>query len=726
MKKFGKPNITKRTIQCTVIIIGVIIIPLLYSYFYLGAFWDPYSRLETLPVAIVNQDKGATINGEERNLGDEVCDSLKEDGTLDFIFTSEEDAKKGTEGDDYYAMIVVPEDFSSNIASSGTTDKQTGTIVYSPNEKRNYLASQILSRAVIQIEESVRSNINKEITQELVDNLNSVPDKMGELQDGAQKLADGTSSLYDGTQQLASGTTKLDAGASTLANGTKEYTSKFQEYEHGVATLANGANSVATGATSLNDGLKKLSDGANQLVASTQNVDTMTTGTQQLAAGTDSLAKGAGTLNAGLTQYTTGVGTVAGYSKSASAAISAAFASDPNLANNSDLVTAYGILTNPTYLGTLDTLTGSSATLTASTGQLEGAAKQLSAGASQLSAGAASLPQLKAALLQMQSGLTTAQNGSAQLANGSQSLYVGALKLQDASTQLGNAADSIATGAASLKTGTSTLAGGVSKLEDGASELKDGTGTLKDGVDSSITDTTQELKKLDGLSEYAEAPVTVEQDNITAVPNYGTAFAPYFLSLSLWVGGLIIFITVYFDPSSKFKTLSSTSDKKLARSFIYLLIGFTQAILLGIILKYMLGLEVANTGLYYVSCCLVSLVFIAIIQFLMVFLKDLGKFLSMLLLILQLTSCGGTFPMETLPKFFNVIYPFMPMTYSVGLFKQTISGIDSKEFAYNAGVLGAMLVVFMVLTVLCSVIRLKHEDGTESENLLVQKAKAAL
>ena len=83
----------------------------------------------------------------------------------------------------------------------------------------------------------------------------------------------------------------------------------------------------------------------------------------------------------------------------------------------------------------------------------------------------------------------------------------------------------------------------------------------------------------------------------------------------------------------------------------------------------------------------------------MVFLKDFGKFISMLLLILQLTSCGGTFPMETVPKFFQVIYPFMPMTYSVGLFKQTISGIDEGQFMYNTGILVALFVVFMILTV---------------------------
>ena len=96
-----KIKLTKRQFKCICVIIGVIILPLLYSYFYLGAFWDPYSRLETLPVAVVNNDKGATINDVERNIGKEMCDKLKEDGTLKFVFTDENDAVAGTEGKEY-------------------------------------------------------------------------------------------------------------------------------------------------------------------------------------------------------------------------------------------------------------------------------------------------------------------------------------------------------------------------------------------------------------------------------------------------------------------------------------------------------------------------------------------------------------------------------------------------------------------------------------------------
>ena len=130
------------------------------------------------------------------------------------------------------------------------------------------------------------------------------------------------------------------------------------------------------------------------------------------------------------------------------------------------------------------------------------------------------------------------------------------------------------------------------------------------------------------------------------------------------------------------------------------MIGLMQAVLLALVLQFGLGLQINHPLAFYLACCLVSMVFIAIVQFLIVFLKDIGKFLAIALLILQLTSCGGTFPMETVPKFFNLLYPFMPMTYSVGLFKDTISGTGAMGLDKNSLVLMGILVVIMLFTVL--------------------------
>ncbi len=656
----------KRIIIGTAVIVAIVIIPLLYSYLYLGAFWDPYSRLESLPVAVVNNDQGALINDEERNVGQEMCDKLADEAELKFIFTDEATAKAGTEGSDYYAMVVIPEDFSSNIASASTTDKHTATIKFSANEKRNYLASQILSRAVLEIEESVRDDVNSEIVAHLADTINEVPDQMTELQDGLKQLSDGSSDLKD--------------GSADLAEGTQEFQDKMVEYQKGVTKLTDGSTALVTGTVSLDDGIDRLLSGANQLSASTENIGKLSEGAKNLAAG-------ASALNAGLQQYTTGVDTLIA-----------------SVNTTSEFLKTYVTKVNPSimkdqvFAGFIRKLSDpknaeSIATLQAASTKLKAASQQIADGTATLSAGTNSLPELKLALNQLSAGLADAKAGSKQLAQGSKVLSEGLGFVKEATAKLSDAAGDISEGA--------------DKLDKGVGELQDGINTAQSGIDTAITDTEEQLKALDGLKEYAKAPVTVEQDNIVSVPNYGTAFAPYFLSLSLWVGALIMFVGIYLDTEGKFKILSSNSEHKLARSFIYLLIGFAQALVLAKALEWGLGLKVENEWLYIAACCLYSMVAIAIVQFLMVHLKDLGKFLSIVLLILQLTSCGGTFPMETVPKFFNYLYPYMPMTYSVGLMKEAISGVNSSNVFQNTAVLFIILVIFIVMTILLSAVKAK-------------------
>jgi len=480
--------------------------------------------------------------------------------------------------------------------------------------------------------------------------------------------------------QLDDGSKQLSDGAATLADGTQTFTDKFKEYQKGVSDIKSGASTLNDGIGTLDSGITQLLDGANKLKDSTANIGDLTTGAQALAAG-------ATTFNEKLTEYTNGVDSL--ISSVGTTTKFLAYYVTPKAGYEAVYAQLLSSLTSEESQNSIKTLSDASA-------QLKGASALITASTAQLSAGTAGLPQLKVALEQLSQGLESAKLGSTALASGSQTLSAGVSTLNSATAQLSEAADTIASGSASLS--------------DGAVKLQNGIETAKSGVDSSISNSNTELKSLDGIADFAAAPVSINQDNITTVPNYGTAFAPYFLSLSLWVGGLMIFIGIYYDPDNKFKILSRETENKVARSFIYLLIGFGQALVLGIVLLFGLGLKVDNIPLYFLSCCLVSMVFISIIQFLMVYLKDLGKFLCMLLLILQLTSCGGTFPMETVPKLFNYLYNFMPMTYSVGLFKQSISGVKISELLLNGGVLFGILVVFMTLTVIFSKLKAKNED----------------
>lgn len=656
----------KKTIIQIVVVAAVIIIPLLYSYLYLGAFWDPYSRLEKLPVAVVNNDEGAIINEEKRNAGEELWNTLRDSAELKFTLVDEETARKGTKEHEYYAMIVIPKDFSADIASAGSSVKEIAVITYSANEKRNYLASQILKSAILQVEESLQTNIDSELVGQLAETINGVPDQMLTLQNGLNRLQEGSG--------------KLEDGADTLATGTKTYHDKFIQFQQGIKEVKTGSVTLAIGAAALEGGLDKLISGADQLALKTGNMDQLTAGAQSLAVGAAQLEDGIIKYSAGVDALITSVSDTQAFLKQYITSVNPGIMKDPVFA------AFVAKLSDPANAKNIAALQAAGVTLKTASGQI-------SDGSAALSSASQSLPQLKEALAELSVGLHQAKTGSNQLTKGSKSITEGLKTLDSATVQFMDA--------------STELMSGASKVAAGANELNDGVVAANDGVAEAIKDTNTRLDTLDGLAKYAKEPAKIEAEPIDAVPNYGTAFAPYFLSLSLWVGALIMFVGIYMDTEGKFKILTSASEHKLARSFIYLLIGFAQAIALALALQYSLGLKVTNPFMFYLACCLVSMVFISIVQFLMVHLKDLGKFLSIVLLILQLTSCGGTFPMETVPELFNKLYPYMPMTYSVGLFKDAISGKVTKDTIHNTAVLITILVVFMVLTIFISVLKAK-------------------
>jgi len=191
--------------------------------------------------------------------------------------------------------------------------------------------------------------------------------------------------------------------------------------------------------------------------------------------------------------------------------------------------------------------------------------------------------------------------------------------------------------------------------------------------------------------------VKVVYSPINHVPNYGTAFAPYFICLSLWLGGIVIFFGIYLDHNKRLKTLALGSPHGIRRNLWYIAIGLVQALILSVFGFAFLGISIQHLALYMIACFLISVTFVSIIAFLFQFLKDAGKFLALLLLILQLSACAGTYPVETLPGFFKVLQPVMPMTYGVDLLRQTISFTDFANVWVDFVILLGISVVFAIL-----------------------------
>ena len=279
------------------ILLGVTIIPILYSFFYLWAFWDPYGNLSKVPVAVVNDDKGASINGNQRNLGSEMVRNMKKSNDLKWVFLdSDADARAGVEAGNYYTAVFIPESFSADIASASTTDKKTPVIQYLSNEKDNYTASKIISSAMTRLEEETRMSVDQSIAASLTDKLRATPASLQTLHDGLAQLSTGASALSSGIGQAQSGASQVAGGAASLGSGLQSLNTGAQSLSSGTGQAASGAAQVANGAASLNTGLQSLNTGAQSL----------SSGTGQAASGAAQVANGAASLNTGLQSLNTG------------------------------------------------------------------------------------------------------------------------------------------------------------------------------------------------------------------------------------------------------------------------------------------------------------------------------------------------------------------------------------------------------------------------------------
>lgn len=286
-------------------------------------------------------------------------------------------------------------------------------------------------------------------------------------------------------------------------------------------------------------------------------------------------------------------------------------------------------------------------------------------------------------------------------------------KVTQGAKKLNSGVAKLKAGSADLSKGLETLSVSSKQVKDGVNKLNNGANELKTGVDNGITDTKEQLKKLDGLDEYTANPVEFEEKAYGEIDAYGVGFAPYFMSLSLWVGALMAFVVLYYDQENRFKLFGKNAKRKILRTALYGGLAVAQGLSLGFLLKLGLGFEVTNIWLYYGTCVLIAILFLNIVEFLIVTFGDIGKFAALIILILQLAATGGTFPIETVPQGFQKIYNFLPMTYTIKLIKESLVCIDGNLLLRNFIIVFVMAVVFILINGLNDVIRKTKEENVE-------------
>ena len=287
-----------------IVMIGISLIPALYNIIFLSSMWDPYGQLSDLPVAVVNNDKEASYNGNSMSIGKDMVSNLKENKTLDFHFVDEEEGKKGLENGDYYMVVTLPSDLSKKAASILTDHPEQMQIDYQTSSGHSFIASKMSDSAMTQLKQSVSTNVTETYTKALFNKMVDLKDGMSQAASGSEKLTDGANQLVTGSQTLTTNLYSLADSSLTFSNGTEQFTKGLSSYVSGVEQLHLGLGNFNSGLVTYTGAVSQLDSGLGQLSSKSPE---LVGGINQLYTGVESYTGGVSQLNAGLNQFSSGV-----------------------------------------------------------------------------------------------------------------------------------------------------------------------------------------------------------------------------------------------------------------------------------------------------------------------------------------------------------------------------------------------------------------------------------
>ena len=645
-------------------------IPILYSGFFLGSIWDPYGQTKNLPVAFVNEDKGASLNGKSLNVGESVEKKLKDNHDLGWEFVSKQQADEGVNNGHFYAVVTIPHDFSQKAASITESEPQQAVINFTTTPAKNYIGSLVSNQAAAKVKSSVSEQITQAYAKGILENLDKLGIGMDTAANGASTLYDGLGRLQSGTQTYVGGVKQLAVNQQSLAGGLAQLSDGSRKLQAGLGQLSNNLPTESQ-LSQLSDGMKQLQSGINQLNASVSNPSPVLMAQQNKVETEAQTLKEtiedskSDLLAAGGTLQTLGAQAAASSSKSTTISL-------PQISNISQAFTK------------IQTIIAQTRTLRE---DLQALKQQLSAQQTQL-----------------QAGVSTLNNGVNQLAPNAITAFNGYNSVRFANNQLLAGSTSLTNGLNEAKSGSQKLANGASLLESRSGALIDGTSQLASGADTmanKLADVSNRIKiQPTGATTQQQIanPVKLEMTEKGNVPNYGYALSPYVLSLSLFVGALVL--NVIYPIRKTFSEQESAIRWWLSKASVAGVAAFMQATILMLVMVFFLGLTPEHPAHFIGAIYLTSFAYMSIVSLLVIVLDNPGRFLAMVLLVLQLGSSEGTFPIQTANGFFQAINPLVPMTYSIRALRQAISGgLDNAFYGDSMWVLAGFLLVANLLTI---------------------------
>ncbi|MDT5030313.1 MAG: putative rane protein [Actinoplanes sp.] len=638
------------------------VIPLLYGALYLYAFWDPYGRLQHVPAALVMADRTATaIDGTKLHAGQDLADELIRRKIFDWTVTDEADAQKGLESGHYHLLLRIPSDFSAALATGPDQNvaPRAAELQVVNDDATNYLSGIFSRTAFDEVRAAAAANASSDYFDRMLIGFTDVKKQTQDAADGAAKVEGGVNDAESGAGQLAGGLDDAHSGAGQLAGGLGNAAQGADDLAAGLQTLNAGAADLAAGTQRAATGGRQL---ANAVDAAADQVEpVLRKNAKAIENAANLLADGADTLAANVGKLDEAAAKAVAQAENLQKLVYTLQSDTPNI----DKIRAAA-----------DRLVHRAKEVQAAIGalNLDALAKQLHAVAAGARSVAAAAPHLaddvataRAKVDDLANGLGQLATGARQLSNGTAHASSGASDLRDGVFQLASGARQLDGGLGTLTSGGHQLAVGLGQLQGGAAQLAAG---LADGARSIPGYGADPAHRADVLGD----PVSLDRSVRNPAATYGVGFAPYFLALALWVGAMITYLLM--RPLNRRYVVSGAPPYRVALAGLLpaATIGLIQALLLFVVVSFGLGLSpvhpVATLGLLLLT----AVAFAAIMQLLGAALGPSGRIVALVLLMLQLTSSGGTYPVQTTPVVFQVIHPLLPMTYVVQALRHAIDG----------------------------------------------------
>ncbi|HER1885896.1 TPA: YhgE/Pip domain-containing protein [Streptococcus pyogenes] len=731
--------------------IGVALVPALYNLSFLGSMWDPYGRVNDLPIAVVNHDKPAKRADKSLTIGNDMVDKMSKSKDLEYHFVSAKQAQEGLKEGDYYMVITLPEDLSQRAATLLNPEPQKLTIRYQTSKGHGMVAAKMGETAMAKLKESVSQNITKTYTSAVFSSMTDLQSGLKEASAGSQTLASGAKTAQAGSQTLSTNLAALTGASQQFQQGTGRLTSGLTTYTDGVNQVKNGLGTLSTDIPNYLNGVSRLSQGASQLNQGLSQLTQATTLSDEKAKGIQSLIVGLPVLNQGIQQLNTELSTLQppnlnadelGNSLGAIAQAAKQVIAEETAAQNEELsalqaTSVYQSLTaeqqgelaaalsqsdKSQTVSAAQTILSSVQTLSTSLQSLsqEDQSKQLEqlkeAVAQIANQSNQALPGASSALTELSTGLAKV-NGSLnqQVLPGSNQLTTGLAQLNRYNTAIGSGVIKLSEGTNALSSKSGELLDGSHQLSEGATKLADSSSQLSQGghqltsgltelstglstLNGSLAKASQQLSLVSVTDKNAKAvakPLVLNEKDKDGVKTNGIGMAPYMIAVSLMVVALST--NVIFANSLSGRPVKDKWDWAKQKFVINGFISTMGSIVLYLTIQ-LLGFE-ACYGMETLGFIMLSgWTFMALVTALVGWDDRYGSFASLVMLLLQVGSSGGSYPIELSGAFFQKLHPFLPMTYVVSGLRQTIS--LSGHIGVEVKVLTGFLLAFMVLALL--------------------------